>query len=363
MVDQSNDEQGRGSAGPAGAPADSAREPSQRALSTAAGVRLFAWPRCDDAGRLAAFARALAPLSGDADVALVVGHDSGTDGDRDLALAGLFDALAQELGEHELEVLVVELGADETGAQAAGAEAPAARPSAGEECEGRPRHTIRDGSAGDDEAQLEARLRALGASVHGLLDVGGRDPFALARLGHVPLRTADDVRRWRDSRRVAGALGSPLREALLGLGDGTALWLGGPSASQIGQLAELLPAAAHLVVANPDPSGRAARAALCAAPLAERVDWIDLGARALAQVWDEPLELLVLDGRRGLPALRRAWLDWRAHLVPGGAVVLVGNVVDGAEFLAGEGLRACTRADGAARFVAPRPVPRAAEPS
>jgi len=301
-------------------------------------VRLFAWPRCDDALRLAAFARALAPLSGDPDVALVVGHDSGADGDRDLALAGLFDALALELGEHDLEVLVVELRTDDTGAPAVG-----------------------PGAAG--EAPFESRLRALGASVHGLLDVGGRDPFALARLGHAPLRTADDVRRWREARRVAGALGAPLREALLGLGDGTALWLGGPSVSQVGELAELLPRGAHLVVAGPDPSGRAARAALCAASVRDRVDWIDLGARDLARVWDEPLELLVLDGRRGVPALRRAWLDWRMHLVPGGAVVLVGNVAEGAEFLVGEGLRPCTRECDAARFVAPRLAQRTAEPS
>jgi hypothetical protein len=289
-------------------------------LETRGALRLFVWPRFDDAAHLERLVAALAPVLGDERLTLVVRHDARTDGERDAALDALFAALAEVCGDLELEVLVEE-------------------------------HPFER-----DE------LARLGAAVHGVLDVGGRDRFELARLGHVPLADAAAVAAWR-SRVMKDAVGlpEPLARALAELGGGTALWLGGPDARSASEIAKHLADAAHLVIAAPSHAAREARAVVFAAERSQQVDWIDLGAVELAGVWDEPLELLVFDVQRGVPAALRTFATWRAQLVPGAEVVLLGDDGTCGRALEGEGLRVRTRSHGASTFTTPRFRTRAAE--
>jgi hypothetical protein len=282
-------------------------------------LRLFVWPRFDEPAHLERLVAALAPVLGDERVTLVVRHDARTDPERDVALDALFAALAEVCGDIELEVLV------------------------------------------EDHPFERDELSRLGAAVHGVLDLGGRDRFELARLGHVPLTDAAAVAAWRLRAQAAGGLPEPLARALAELGGGTALWLGGPERGAAGEIATHLADGGHLVVAAPSHGAREARAVVFAAERSERIDWIDLGALELASLWDEPLELLVFDVRRGVPAALRTFAAWRVHLVPGAEVVLLGDDGTCGRSLEGEGLRVRTRSSGASTFTTPRQRARAAE--
>ncbi|QDU84120.1 hypothetical protein Pla163_12240 [Planctomycetes bacterium Pla163] len=308
-------------------PSDERDGPERWPLVTLAPTRLLAWPRWERPDALERLVAVLEPAIRDGFAAVVLRFDPEEDGlhlDSDTALERFFAACADAFGDPSaIEALVV------------------------------------------DVPLVRGELRSLAAAVDGLVDVGDRDALELARIGLAPLRTAAEVATWRTRHGEPGSLAPCLRAALCELVEGTALWLGGPDERTARDLAASLEGVigddARLVVAAPGRAAREARGVLLSSSLAPVIDWIDLDAVSLARAWTEPLELLVLDGSRGLPPLRRALDAWRSHLALGANVALVNDGGEGRELLLTEGLRLRSTDRGAAVFAAPeRPDARLA---
>jgi hypothetical protein len=308
-------------------PSDEHDGPGRWPLATLASARLLAWPRWERPDALARLVATLEPAIHDGFAAIALRFDPDEDGlhlDSDTALERFFAACADVFGDPAaIEAVLV------------------------------------------DVPLVRGELRSLAAAVDGLVDVGDRDALELARIGLAPLRTPADVAAWRVKHAEPTSLAPCLRAAFCELVEGTALWLGGPDERTARDLAANLEGVfgedARLVVAAPGRAAREARSVLLTSSLASVIDWIDLDAVALAAAWNEPLELLVLDGSRGLPPLRRALGVWRTHLALGANVALVNDGGEGRELLLAEGLRLRSTDRGAAVFAAPeRPDARLA---
>lgn len=299
-------------------PSDEQDRSDRWPLATVASKRLLAWPCWERANALERLVAVLEPAICDGFAAVALRFDPDEDGrhlDADTALERFFAVCADAFGDPSvIEVVLV------------------------------------------DVPLVRGELRTLAAAADGLVDVGDRDALELARIGLAPLRTASDVAAWRTRQAASTSLAPCVRAALSELVEGTALWLGGPDEGAARELARdfggVLAEDARLVVAAPARAARAARGELLASPVARSIDWIDLDAVELAAAWKEPLELLVLDGSRGFPPLRRAFEAWRVHLALGANVALVNDSGEGCDLLTAAGLRLRSTGRGAAVFAA-----------
>ncbi|MEZ5977937.1 MAG: hypothetical protein R3F34_06955 [Planctomycetota bacterium] len=289
-------------------------------LVTRSSRRLLAWPRWGDPDSLRRLAAAVEPIARTDAAALVLRFDPELDGDHDAALDALVHAFAEHYGEEiDLEVVL------------------------------------------EDHPIAPSDLARIGAAVHGLLDLGDRDAAQLAPFGHAPLADANAVAAWLDALLLGADLDPLVREALDSLDDARALWIGGPGHGAAGRVTTELGGTARLAVVGPTREARRARAELFASPGSENVDWYDLAPSDALAFWDDPLELLVIDGSVGALAARRAFDGWRQHLLPGAYVVLLGASGTGTRWLEEEGFRLRSESGGSALLVAPLPAARAAD--